>query len=185
MDPTRRDDSTPIYERPPWAQRRFSFGQPEWMLADFVERLRGLVPGLRALLEGLDEEAARRRPGGTWSIAQNAGHLADVEDLWQERLDEGGRATYTPADPARFRSAAERHVGRPLAAIVAELEQRRRRLVVDLATASRELQAASAFHERLGTPLRLVDCAQFYAEHDDHHLLRIRALRTEFEAGGG
>jgi hypothetical protein len=28
--------------------------------------------------------------------------------------------------------------------------------------------------------MRLVDCAQFYAEHDDHHLLRIRELRRIF-----
>jgi hypothetical protein len=34
-----------------------------------------------------------------------------------------------------------------------------------------------AFHERLQVPMRLVDCAQFYAEHDDHHLIRIRRLR--------
>jgi hypothetical protein len=27
-------------------------------------------------------------------------------------------------------------------------------------------------------PMRLVDCAQFYAEHDDHHLIRIRRLRS-------
>jgi hypothetical protein len=26
--------------------------------------------------------------------------------------------------------------------------------------------------------MRLVDCAQFAAEHDDHHLLRIRTLRA-------
>jgi hypothetical protein len=32
----------------------------------------------------------------------------------------------------------------------------------------------------LQTSMRLVDCAQFYAEHDDHHLLRIRTLRALF-----
>jgi hypothetical protein len=31
--------------------------------------------------------------------------------------------------------------------------------------------------------MRLIDCAQFYAEHDDHHLLRIRFLRAHFEKG--
>jgi hypothetical protein len=29
--------------------------------------------------------------------------------------------------------------------------------------------------------MRLIDCAQFYAEHDDHHLVRIRALLDLFQ----
>ena len=165
-------------ERPPWPQRKFAFVHPPWMLGDLVERLRGLLPRLTSLLEGVDAEAAYRQLDGRWSIAQNAGHLADVEDLWQERLEDlrQGRTVYRRADPARFRAAAERHQGRPLPAILAELDGKRSLLVEALSTASPALQAASAFHERLQTPMRLVDCAQFYAEHDDNHLLRIRTL---------
>jgi hypothetical protein len=33
-------------------------------------------------------------------------------------------------------------------------------------------------HPRLGTPMRLVDLAYFIAEHDDHHLARLRELTT-------
>jgi uncharacterized damage-inducible protein DinB len=168
--------SSPL--RPPWAQRRFAFVHPPWMLADFVERLRGLTPRLAALLGGVEESVAHRQLDGKWSIAQNVGHLADVEDLWQERLEDlrQGRAVYTPAQPARFQGAAERHGERSLAEILEELASRRARFVGALEDASPSLQTASAFHERLQTPMRLVDCAQFAAEHDDHHLLRVRAL---------
>jgi uncharacterized damage-inducible protein DinB len=170
------------FDRPPWAQRKFAFGHPPWMLADFVERLRGVVPRLGPLLDGVDAATANRQSNGSWSIAQNVGHLADVEDLWQERLEDlrQARRVYTPADPARFQAAAARHEGRPLADILAELSERRDRLVAALASAPPALQAASAFHERLQIPMRLVDCAQFYAEHDDHHLIRIRTLRAAF-----
>jgi len=173
-DPTRRLD------RPPWSQRRFAFVHPPWMLADFVERLRGLVPRLGPLLAGVAESTAHVQHEGKWSIAQNVGHLSDVEDLWQERLEDlrQGRAVYTPAQPARFQAAAARHQERTLDAIVRELDERRSRLVHALASAPASLQEAAAFHERLQTPMRLVDCAQFYAEHDDHHLLRIRELRS-------
>jgi uncharacterized damage-inducible protein DinB len=149
------------------------------MLADFVERLRGLIPRLDVLLEGVNDEAARVQVDGKWSIAQNVGHLSDVEELWQERLEDlrQGRAVYTAAVPARFQHAAARHQSRSLRDTVVELATRRARLVEALATAPATLQRASAFHERLQTPMRLVDCAQFYAEHDDHHLLRIRELR--------
>lgn len=167
-------------ERLPWAQRRFAFVHPSWMLADFVERLRGLIPRLGPLLDGVADDVAHRQHDGKWSIAQNVGHLADVEELWQERFEDlrQGRATYSPAEPARFQAAAMRHQQRSLSATVNELAERRSRLTEMLATAFPALQSATAFHLRLQTPMRLVDCAQFYAEHDDHHLLRVRALRT-------
>lgn len=169
-------------ERPRWPDRRFAFVYPPWMLSDFVERLRGLVPRLAPLLDRVDHDVAHRQVDGTWSIAQNVGHLADVEDLWQERLQDlrERKAAYTPAVPARFQAAAERHVGRALSAIVTELAQKRQALVDALASAPADLQRASAHHDRLQCSMRLVDCAQFYAEHDDHHLLRIRELRRAF-----
>ena len=174
--------SQAILERPSWGERKFSFVHPPWMLSDFIERLRGTVPRLEALMLGVSEADAHRQRDGKWSIAQNIGHLSDVEELWQERLDDlrSGRKTYTPAAPARFQELAKRHQATPMKDIIGELEDRRTLLVDALANASPELQLASAFHERLGVPMRLVDCAQFYAEHDDHHLLRIRELRSHF-----
>lgn len=165
--------------RPPWSQRTFAFVHPPWMLADFVERLRGVVPRLTLLLAGLDEATARRQPDGKWSIAQNAGHLADVEELWQVRLEDlrQGRAAYTPADAVKYQQAALRHQDRALPEIVADLAARRARFVDALVHASPGVQQASAFHPRLKVQMRLVDCAQFAAEHDDQHLLRIREIR--------
>jgi len=167
------------FDRPPWAQRKFSFVHPPWMLADFVERLRGTLPRLDTLVAGLDDSRAKLQLEGKWSIAQNIGHLSDVEELWQERLEDlrKGRKTYTPAVGSRFQEMAKRHQERSVAETLEEFEARRTRLVDALAQASPELQAASAFHERLQVPMRLVDCGQFYAEHDDHHLIRIRRLR--------
>jgi uncharacterized damage-inducible protein DinB len=166
--------------RPSWGQRTFSFVHPQWMLADFVERLRGTLPRLDALVAGLDDARAQLQLEGKWSIAQNVGHLSDVEELWQERLEDlrEGRKTYTPAVASRFQELAKRHAERSVAETLDELRARRARLVDALEHASPELQASSAFHERLQVPMRLVDCAQFYAEHDDHHLLRIRRLRV-------
>ena len=168
-----------VFDRPPWAQRTFSFGHPPWMLADFIERLRGVLPRLEALLAGLDEDRAHRQLEGKWSVAQNIGHLSDVEELWQERLEDlrAGKKTYSPAVGARLQELAQRHQDRSVNETLKELTGRRMRLIEALAHASPELQRAAAFHERLQVSMRLVDCAQFYAEHDDHHLIRIRGLR--------
>ncbi len=166
--------------RPPWIERRFAFTAPPWMVADLAERLRGTPARIAEAIAGVDEAAAQRSAAGSWSIAQNVGHLADVELLWQERLADlaAARSTLTPALPARFQAAATRHTQRSLAATLAEFRERRTEFVVALLAASPAVQRASAFHQRLAVPMRLVDCAQFAAEHDDHHLLRIRALRA-------
>ena len=173
--------------RPPWAERKFSFVHPPWMLADFVERLRGTLPRLDALLVGIDDSRARLQLEGKWSVAQNIGHLSDVEELWQERLEDlqKGRKTYTPAVGSRFQELAKRHQERSVAETLREFKERRSRLVESFAQASPDLQKASAFHERLQVPMRLVDCAQFYAEHDDDHLIRIRTLRIMLGVDAG
>jgi uncharacterized damage-inducible protein DinB len=188
MEPMRRTvEVASEFDRPPWAERKFSFVHPPWMLADFIERLRGTVPRLEALVLDVNDADAHRQVEGKWSIAQNIGHLSDVEELWQERLDDlkKGKKTYSPAVGARFQELAKRHQASPIKEIIRELKDRRSLLVDALAKASPELQQASAFHERLQVPMRLVDCAQFYSEHDDHHLLRIRRLRSMLAGGAG
>ena len=37
--------------RPRWPDRQFAFVHPSWMLSDFTERLRGLLPRLQELFE--------------------------------------------------------------------------------------------------------------------------------------
>ncbi len=54
-------------------------------------------------------------------------------------------------------------------------------LLVPLLEGADEAAAVrSALHPRLGTPMRLIDLALFTAEHDDHHLAAITALRQRW-----
>lgn len=170
--------------RPKWPLRRFLFVHPPWMLADFAERLRGTPDRLEALLRSVPDKILARQLAGTWSILQNAGHLSDVEELWAQRMQDlrEGRPTFTPARPEHFQALALRHQTRTSGEILGELRERRGVFVEALLAADPELQRRSAHHERLGCTMRLVDCAQFAAEHDDHHLLRIRTLAREFGA---
>jgi uncharacterized damage-inducible protein DinB len=169
----------PVLVRPRWLERTFRFGHPHWMLADFAERLRGTVHRLEALLADLEPATLRTQDGGRWSILQNAGHLGDVEELWIQRVADlrAGRKVHTPADGDRFRRLAESHRSRTKQEVLRHFETRRAPFLAALAAADEPLQRADALHERLGVSMRLVDLAQFVAEHDDHHLLRIRELR--------
>ena len=174
----------PALVRPKWSERVFRFGHPPWMAADFAERLRGTPERIAPLLAGLDERALREKVDGAWSILQNAGHLGDVEELWLARVEDlrAGRATFAPADPEHFRKLAEAHQARSPAEVVRYVRERREPFLAELARPDEHLQRAQAHHARLGVPMRLVDLAQFSAEHDDHHLLRIRELRRRLGA---
>lgn len=168
--------------RPKWPDRRFHFVHPLWMLPDFAERLSGTPARLEEVVGGLPPSVLLARLDGTWSIQQNAGHLADVEELWHRRFAElvAGAPTYSPADPAHFAARAERHETRSMREVLQEFRTVRAAYMARLVAAPPELQRASAYHERLGCRMRLIDMAQFAAEHDDHHLLRIRFLARHF-----
>src|SRR5262249_30470353 len=156
---------------------------PEWMLHDFLERLAGTPARLEERTRGLGAAIARARVNDSWSVQQNAGHLGDVEELWKLRIRElaEGVEAYSPANPEHLNHAALRHQDRTLAEVLATFRAGREELVAAFRAVDPSVHGRSAHHARLGTRMRLVDLAQFAAEHDDHHLLRIAFLRDRLE----
>jgi len=140
-----------------------------------LERLAGTPARLREMLA--NAAAATDRDSG-WSVAKEIGHLGDLEPLWFQRVRDlvEGRADLTPADLQNRATHETDHDASSLPHLVERFESARRALV----DAMRGLQDAdlerSARHPRLGTPMRMVDHAYFVAEHDDHHLARLREL---------
>jgi uncharacterized damage-inducible protein DinB len=146
---------------------------------ELVERLRGTPARLEERTSGLMAKVITRRPGEAWSIAEHAGHLADLEPLWLGRVDDllAGEERLRPADLQNRATWEANHNARPLAEILAEFRRRRASLIERLEGLSETELRASALHPRLEQPMTIVDLCFFVAEHDDHHLTTIRALR--------
>jgi uncharacterized damage-inducible protein DinB len=146
---------------------------------ELVERLRGTPARLEERTSGLMAEVITRRPGEAWSIAEHAGHLADLEPLWLGRVDDllAGEERLRPADLQNRATWEANHNARPLAEILAEFRRRRASLIERLEGLSETELRASALHPRLEQLMTIVDLCFFVAEHDDHHLTTIRALR--------
>ncbi len=54
---------------------------------EIIERVRTLPDRVAAEIEGLSEEALRRRPAeGEWSMKEVCGHLRDDSEVWRRRL---------------------------------------------------------------------------------------------------
>lgn len=168
--------ATPIQQ--PWIERTWSFGFPVELHPCLTSRLRGTPARLAEALLGLAPERLTHAEGKGWSIQRHAGHLIDLEALFQGRLQEflEGAEVLGAADMSNAATEAADHDARP----IGELLSRFRRLRLGYMTRLERLSSSdfgrSALHPRLGTPMRLVDMCLFQADHDDHHLATIHAL---------
>lgn len=162
-----------------WLEREFDFAHLSvGMLPYLIERLRGAPARLEERLRPLPPERLTARAGGGWSVQEHAGHLADLDELHEGRLEDyrAGLATLRPADMTNRKTVEADHNDAPLEQILAAFRSARARFVRQLESLSEEEAARSALHPRLGKQMRVFDLAYFVAEHDDHHLAIIGEL---------
>jgi uncharacterized damage-inducible protein DinB len=163
-----------------WFDRKFELGLGPDAAPELLDRLRSTPERLAAAVRGLPLEALTRRHEGKWSIQENAGHLFDLESLWDQRLDDydAGAAELHPADLENRKTHEAAHNDLPIADILADFAAVRRGIVERLARMSPADLARTALHPRLRQPMSVVDLCFFVAEHDDHHLQTIDELRS-------
>lgn len=161
-----------------WTSRTFTFDLPCSAFPAVLERLRGTPARAAELVAGVDDVELSRRANGKWSIKDNLGHLSDLHSLDVRRLREylDGAAVLSPADPKNEATEAGQHSRTPVGVVLDRLRTSRGDLVRQLEALDEDDIARTATHPRLRQRLRLVDWAQFVADHDDHHLARAREI---------
>ena len=161
-----------------WTRRTFSFDFPSNVFPGIVERLRGTPARIADLITDVPQSMLSRSIGGRWSVNEHIGHLIDLDELDHTRLDEfiAGAPALSAADMSnrRTREAGYNDVAAPT--ILDYFRARRAELVERLEALTDEQIERTAVHPRLQKAMRLVDWTYFVAEHDDHHLARIREL---------
>ena len=165
-----------------WFDRTFELGLGADLAPELLERLRRTPERLAEAVRGLPPEVLTRRHDGKWSIQENAGHLFDLEALWDQRLDDYnvGAAQLHPADLENRKTHEASHNSRPISDILADFSATRGAIVERLARLSPAELARTALHPRLQQPMSVVDLCFFVAEHDDHHLRTIDEVRAGF-----
>jgi len=164
-----------------WFDRKFELGLGADAAPELLERLRLTPERLADAVRGLPPEVLTRKREGKWSIQENAGHLFDLESLWDLRLDDydAGAAELHAADLENRKTHAAAHNDRPISDILADFSAVRDRIVARLARMTPAGLARTALHPRLRQPMSVVDLCFFVAEHDDHHLRTIDELKRE------
>lgn len=164
-----------------WFDRKFELGLGPEASPELLERLGHTPERLAEAARGLSREVLTRRIEGKWSIQENAGHLFDLEPLWEQRLDDydAGAAELHPADLENRKTHEAAHNDRSISDILAAFSSARGRVVERLARMSQAELARTALHPRLRQPMSVVDLCFFIAEHDDHHLRTIEELKRD------
>lgn len=162
----------------PWFDRTFELGRRDEEWPPLLQRLRSTPDRIAALLEGVGHDALTRRHAGRWSLLENVGHLHDLEALSERRLDDFEHASglLSPADLENRATWDANHNARPEGEVLAGFRAARDRLVARLDSLPDDVRARTIEHPRLHQPMRVVDLMYFMAEHDDHHLSRLREL---------
>ena len=168
-----------------WFDRTFEPGIHVDAAPQLLERLRRAPERLAGAVRGLSAETLTQRRDGKWSIQENAGHLLDLEALWDQRLDDyaRGAAELHPADLENRKTHDARHNERAIVDLLDEFAAARTAVVEKLSRMSRTELERTALHPRLRQPMSVVDLCFFVAEHDDHHLRTIEELRAVFRDG--
>jgi uncharacterized damage-inducible protein DinB len=163
-----------------WFDRKFELGLAAELAPELLERLRSTPQRLADAVRGLPPAVLTRKLEGKWSIQENAGHLLDLESLWDQRLDDydAGTKELHPADLENRKTHAAAHNDRPISELLAEFTSVRGRIVDRLARMSPTELGRTALHPRLQQPMSVVDLCFFVAEHDDHHLRTIDELKS-------
>lgn len=163
-----------------WFERKFSFGISTGMLPFFLERLTGTYARLEKKVSGIPEDLLSTKYEGKWSVKQNIGHLAEVDEIANKRIDEMQRGI-SPMSPAVFEPKLD-YNATPILEVLALFEKNRKENLQKYTSLSDEALAKFSLHPRLKVQMTPVDLAYFDAEHDDHHLVRINEILTALQS---
>lgn len=163
----------------PWFERELVFGKPPELLPYFVERLEGTIVRIHSKVKNIPDAILSQRLNGKWSIKENIGHLAEVDEIANKRIMEmvQGVAILSPAvfEPQNYNPW-------PIEKVVGYFETVRRSNLAKYRTLQKSDLLKSSQHPRLKVQMTPVDLAWFDAEHDDHHLVKITEILAQLKS---
>ncbi len=162
----------------PWFERNLVFGKPKEMLPYFLERLEGTIARIESKVKGVSEEVLSSQANGKWSVKQNIGHLAEVDEIANKRINEM-IAGISPMSPAVFETKLN-YNEISIELVLEHFSKTRKENIIKYSKLSDSELGKSSLHPRLKTMMTPVDLAWFDAEHDDHHLVKISNLISMF-----
>ena len=167
-----------MIKKTPWLERKFNFDFPVSHFPVIVERLRGMPARIEDIIKDIPDERLSSKKENKWSVKEHIGHLSDLEELHEKRLQEflDGKDKLTPADMTNAKTYDANHNYKPAKQLADEFRASRNSFIKKMESLSEEQLNRIAVHPRLQQKIRLVDMFFFVAEHDDQHITSMREL---------
>ena len=162
-----------------WFERKLDFGKPKEMLPYYLERLEGTISRIKTKVNGVADSLLSAQHNGKWSVKQNIGHLAEVDEIANRRIDEIISGV-SPMSPAVFEPKLN-YNEMSITDVIQFFTERRKSNLKKYAELLDEDLMKSSLHPRLKVMMTAVDLAWFDAEHDDHHLVKINFILNQFK----
>lgn len=164
--------------RTTWFDRTFPAIEDSGLLPDIIERLEGTPARLEEKIRSHKGPINNKPIPDKWSVKQEIGHLIDLEWLWQTRIEQliAGEQELKAADLSNRKTHEGNHDDKSFDQLLAQFREERSHLVASFRSLSDADLERAPIHPRLKQPMKAVDMAYFFAEHDDHHLAQITFL---------
>ncbi|HEU0064704.1 MAG TPA: hypothetical protein VFQ58_06720, partial [Flavisolibacter sp.] len=103
-----------------WFNRNFNFSSDENIFPSIIERLSGTPIRLEEKFKYIPSDILTIRVDNTWTIKENAGHLTDLETLWQGRLADilAGKTEMRPTDLQNTKTTDANHNSVPVESLL-------------------------------------------------------------------
>lgn len=168
----------------PWSQRQLPFGKGADEFPNLIERLRGTPARVADLLSNQSIERLVLRVQGRWCAMEHVAHLLLLDQRFHARIDDflALRPTLCRIELGDQHHWLELTRSRHPGDLLEEYRLTRLDLVRRTSALQGHFLQHKAVHPCLGSAYTPVDMALWIAEHDDHHLLAMRAALGAFEA---
>ncbi len=163
-----------------WFERKFEFGFAPNMLPFFLERLEGTTCRIKNKVEGVSDANLSVQLNGKWSVKENIGHLAEVDEIANQRIHEMITGI-SPLSPAVF-PVKQNYNNQPIDQVIDYFQNTRLDNLNQYKSLTEEMLQKKSIHPRLNVMMSPVDLAWFDAEHDDHHLRMITEILSQLSS---
>lgn len=165
-------------KRQKWFDKKFQFELLQEKYDIVLNQLIETPEKISLLISSLPEDILSKRVNDKWSIKENVGHLIDLEELHDGRIDDfiDGKQMLRSADLKNKKTEKADHNSKKLEELLEQFKKVRENFVERLKVLDKKVLANSSIHPRLNQTMRPIDMAQFVSEHDEHHIQTIKDL---------
>jgi hypothetical protein len=164
--------------REKWFDKKFRFELSNENYGSILMKLKENPDRISKIVSSLSVETLTKRVDSKWSIQENVGHLIDLEELHDARIDDfiQKKERLRPADLNNRKTEEANHNNKKINDLLKQLKEVREHFVKRMKHLDEKVLTHSAIHPRLNQPMKPIDMAQFVLEHDEHHIQTIKEL---------